>query len=167
VLSAFALGLAGLGRRVMRQMVLPGRRGSGNLLSSLFLLFTGLAEDSIALRRALIRIPLVSDVKLPACDRLDRAWTYSKRWLRLAVIAAAWILFILSSLEWSGPEASAASDRAAAVSVAKKADVAVVEVIQRTQLSQPAITGEAPFVDVAPRQGAPLRRWLRHCTLRI
>jgi hypothetical protein len=168
VLGAFALNLTRLGRRVTCQLVLPGRQRPGNLLSSLFLLFTGLAEDVIAFRRALIRIPLVLDLKLPARDRLDRAWTYSKRWLRLGVIAAAWILFILSSLECSGPEASVAPDRNTAVTVAKKADAVVrVATIGQTQLSLPAITGDETFFPVTPRQGAPIRRWLRLCTLRI
>jgi len=53
----------------MQQLIFPGRQRPGNLLSSLFLLFTGLAEDSIAFRRALIRIPLVPDIKLPARER--------------------------------------------------------------------------------------------------
>ncbi|MBS1603634.1 MAG: hypothetical protein JST42_13270 [Bacteroidetes bacterium] len=168
VLGAFAVDLARLGRRVARQLILPGRRGSGNLLSSLFLLFTGLAEDAIVFRRALIRMPLASDIRLPVRDRLDRAWAYSKRWLRLGVIAAAWVLFILSSLEWSGPEAPAVSDQPATAAMAKNADTVVIAAaVDARALSLPVDTAEEPVLPVTPRQGAPLRRWLRLCTLRI
>lgn len=168
MLGAFALNLTRLGRRVAQQVVLPGRQRPGNLLSSLFLLFTGLAEDAIAFRRALIRVPLALDIKLPARDRLDAAWGHSKRYLRLGVIAAAWILFILSSLEWSRPATAIAPNQTATTTAAKKADtIIVVAASDAPQVLRATITGDEPLFFLSPQQGAPIRRWLRLCTIRI
>jgi len=172
VLGAFALNLTRLGRRVTQQLVLPGRRRPGNLLSSLFLLFIGLAEDAIALRRALIRIPLALDVRLPARERLDAAWIYSKRYLRLGVVAAAWILFILSSLEWSRAGAAPAPDQpattaATATAVTKADAIVVIAASDAPQLSPAIIAGDEPVFRAIPQQYAPMRRWLRFCSIRI
>src|SRR5579859_4819664 len=107
IVNALVLELGRLGLCVVRQLIPPGRRRPGNLLSSLFLLFTGVAEQAICFRQAVVRIPCnFSDrfTQFMQRGRVTAAWAYSKRALRFGTLFAAWALFILSSLEWKGGE---------------------------------------------------------------
>lgn len=97
-LVTLARSLLMLGRRVIRQLVLPSRGRKGNLLSSLFVLFTGLSEQFIGFAQTIARIP--GSFRIPAI--LDPAWAFSRRHLRRGMVVAVWALFILSSLEWTG-----------------------------------------------------------------
>ena len=166
MLGAFALSLTRLGRRVTQQLVLPGRQRPGNLLSSLFLLFTGMAEQTIAFRRAVIRIPWAFALKLPARDKLDAAWTFSKKWLRLGIVAAAWILFILSSFESSGQVESSASAPAATATTVVTPVSEVVIIDEAVPVKPVFLSDESAFPRIQ-HQGTAIRRWLLLCTLRI
>jgi hypothetical protein len=89
--------------RVARQVVLPTRTRKGNLLSSLFVLFTGLVEQVISSAKTIAGMH--REFHIPA--RLDTAWAFSRKWLRRGMLAAAWGLFILSSLEWTSARSTA------------------------------------------------------------
>jgi len=164
VLGAFALSLTRLGRRVTQQLVLPGRQRPGNLLSSLFLLFTGLAEQTIVFRRAVIRIPWAFALKLPARDRLDAVWAFSKKWLRLGLVAAAWILF---SFEASGQVESSADALAASTATTVARPVSEVVIMDdAVPAGRVFLSDEYSFPRIQ-HQGISIRRWLLLRTLRI
>jgi hypothetical protein len=91
-----------LGYRIIRQVTLPTKSRKGNLLSSLFLLFTGLTEQIISSAEAIARMPRTFHT--PA--KLDMAWTFSRKYLGRGLLIAAWALFILSSLEWTNARAA-------------------------------------------------------------
>jgi len=115
-----------------------------------------------------IRIPWTVDIKLPARDRLSASWSFSKRWLRVAVIAAAWILFILSSLEWCGPGPGADADPPATAAETKIArSVAGFATVAEPEPSPANLTTEEPASRATPRRGTPKRRWLLLGTIRI
>jgi len=95
--------LVTLGYRITRQVSLPTKSRKGNLLSSLFLLFTGLTEQVISSAEAIARMPQLFHT--PA--KLDTVWTFSRKYLRRGLLIAAWALFILSSLEWTNARATA------------------------------------------------------------
>jgi len=97
--------LVTLGYRVIRQVTLPTKSRKGNLLSSLFLLFTGLTEQIISSAEAIARMPRTFHT--PA--KLDIAWTFSRKYLRRGLLIAAWALFILSSLEWTNAQGTSAA----------------------------------------------------------
>jgi hypothetical protein len=82
---------------------LPTLTRKGNLLSSLFLLFTGLTEQVISFAEAVVRVPRT--FQIPA--RFNNAWAFSRKYLRQAMLIATWALFILSSLEWTSSLPSA------------------------------------------------------------
>ena len=158
----------GIGRKV----ILPKRGRNGNLLYSIFIFFTALAERVIVFLEAVIG-DWVSSAK---------AWSFGKRYLRLGVLLVTWALCMLASLEWSGPasmkstEAVTAAEGATAAAEAANVEIAVA----RPDASTNAIE-LVPYVnagavsrgtsDVLPLTGIkwlPARRqWLLLCTLRI
>lgn len=153
------VALLTLGWRVVKQAVLPSLKRKGNLLYSVFLLFTGLTE---------LVINFAEDCSFRVPARLDDAWTVSRKYLRRGMLIATWALFILSSLEWSPRAASArpAPER---------------QVIAAEQTAQ-RVFADAPFVvskelPVAAARDADLQvalspavsrpRWLLLRTIRI
>lgn len=86
--------------RVVRTLALPTLTRKGNLLSSLYVLFTSVIEQVISFGEAVARVP--RNFELPA--RLVHACGFSRKYLRQGMLIAAWALFILSSLEWSGSQ---------------------------------------------------------------
>ena len=98
--ATFITGLLTLVWRVVRSLVLPTLTRKGNLLSSLYVLFTSIIEQVISFGEAVARVPRTFE--LPA--RLDKAWLFSRKYLRQGMLVAAWALFILSSFEWSGSQ---------------------------------------------------------------
>lgn len=97
IVTAFALDLFILAYGTLRQLILPTRYRKGNLLSSLFHLFTDLSERLIALKQELTRF----------------SWNYGKKYLRLGMLVLTWALFILSSFEWIGSGQKSAAAREA------------------------------------------------------
>jgi|SRR5579872_1229347 len=86
IISAFVVDLFILVYGTLRRLTLPTRNKKGNLLSSLFHLFTELAERLICLKQELIRAP----------------WTCGKKHIRFAMLVLTWALFLLASFEWTG-----------------------------------------------------------------
>ena len=189
IFCTLALNLLGLCYRVVRQLVLPGRRRSGNLLSSLFLLFAGLTEQLINCRQALLRLPWTYTGRIPARSTLIAAWLYSKRYIRLGMLIATWALFILASLEWSGPEqppvAPANAQSATIAGRESRSEPAVVSTravptrAVPTRAVSPRLTKEypspvateetacRPAYTIALSQPVAAKRWLLLRTLRI
>lgn len=95
--------LVTLGYRVVRQVILPTLTRKGNLLSSLFVLFTDLTELVIGFAETVARVPRTFEI--PA--KLDCVWAFSRKYLRQGMLIAAWALFILSSVEWTCARPSA------------------------------------------------------------
>lgn len=89
--------------RVVRQVVLPSRRKKGNLISSLLLLFVDVTEHITGCRQLLLTHPVLPKRKIPAQQRLEDFWSYSKKRLRQITFIVSWLLFILSLLEWTHP----------------------------------------------------------------
>jgi hypothetical protein len=89
---------------VGQQVILPGHKRKGNLLSSIFLLFTGLSEWIIGFCEAIARIPIGLDNNFTGREGLLKAWAYSRTHLRRGMLILTWALFILSSLEWAPPQ---------------------------------------------------------------
>jgi len=164
--------------RVGRQVVAPGIGRKGNLLSSLFLLFIGLTERVIGLARELVlRAPQGLCWNFPGKEWVGRAWVFSRRHLRWGMLVAAWVLFILSSWEWSvvgcpagtetvvaGMTPRLAESGAGTTFTAERSEIGVIGGLHEvaghgvkptpaeSALDEPAIGG---------------RRWLRLCVLRI
>lgn len=156
-----------LGMRVIRQLTLPTLTRKGNLLSSLFVLFTGLIEQVISFGEAVARVP--GTFELPA--RLEKAWMFGRKYLRQGMLIAAWALFILSSLEWSGGQRVVPEQAAA-----QQTTTVELAVSAQTNQSQKAVAnyeqGMAPVARPArnlslspPPCSTP--RWLLLCNLRI
>jgi len=156
-----------LGMRVIRQLILPTLTRKGNLLSSLFVLFTGLIEQVISFGEAVDRVP--GTFELPA--RLDKAWMFGRKYLRQGMLIAAWALFILSSLEWGGGQRVVPEQAAA-----QQTTTVELAVSAQTNQSQKAVAdyeqGMAPVARPArnlwlspPPCSTP--RWLLLCNLRI
>jgi len=85
-----------MGWGVGKRIVLPGRNGKGNLLFSLFLLFTELAERLIAFFEGLVDEVRIGNERVEGCLRIG------KKYLRLGVLIVTWALCMLAALEWSG-----------------------------------------------------------------
>lgn len=89
-----------LGYRVVRQVILPTLTRKGNLLSSLFVLFTGLIEQVINFAEIIARMPRTFEIP----PKAEAAWTFGRKYLRQGMLIAVWALFILSSLEWTSTQ---------------------------------------------------------------
>lgn len=157
--------LVTLGYRIIRQVTLPTKSRKGNLLSSLFLLFTGLTEQIISSAEAIARMPRT--FRTPA--KLDIAWTFSQKYLRRGLLIAAWALFILSSLEWTNArtalEGSPATEQQENISgqvIKRQVNVSIVEGTMQTTF---------PHCSTILAQTSPppssISRWLLLRTLRI
>jgi len=127
LLVTLVTGLVKLGYRTIRQVILPTKSRKGNLLSSLFLLFTGLIEQIISSAESVIRMHRTFHT--PA--RLGTAWAFSQKYLRRGLLIAAWALFILSSLEWTNARAisleSPATEQQENISTKKQVIVSVAD----------------------------------------
>lgn len=153
-----------LGYRIIRQVTLPTKSRKGNLLSSLFLLFTGLTEQIISSAEAIARMPRTFHT--PA--KLDIAWTFSRKYLRRGLLIAAWALFILSSLEWTNARATSAASPATEQQenisgqiTKRQVNVSIVEETMQTTF---------PHCSAILAQASPppsISRWLLLRTLRI
>lgn len=82
----FAVQVLLLCYAVARQIVLPGKGSKGNLLSSLFMLFAGIAEKVLELEKSIFK----------------RSWLLQHRVVKLALVVTAGFFFLLSSFEWQG-----------------------------------------------------------------
>lgn len=156
--------------RVGRQVVAPGFGRKGNLLTSLFLLFTGLVERVIGLARELVlRAPQGVCGSFYGREWVGRAWVFSRRHLRWGMLVAAWILFILSSWEWAVARSPAAETIVAErqierVGRAERVEIEAVADLQGAsghweRSGLPGATLDGPAIDG--------RRWLRLRVLRI
>lgn len=88
--SNLAIDILLLLYKILRQIVLPGRRRKGNLLSSLFLFFIELAKRVIHFKHSITVSP----------------WSYGRKYIQQGMLIATWLLFILSSFEWSAAPAT-------------------------------------------------------------
>jgi hypothetical protein len=162
-------GLFGLGRRVINQVVLPNRKRKGNLLSSLFHLFTGLTEQVISFGNAVVCIPRAAGKPFMGQAALGKAWTFSRRYLRQGMLIAAWALFILSSLEWVGPNnfsrepAASEQQDGLAAQPAQRQDIAIREE-SRTPVAAITYRYTLPLSSHPP--ASSIHRWLLLCTIR-
>jgi hypothetical protein len=85
------LDISVFGYGVLKQLILPNRTRKGNIVSTVFLLFIGLTERVISFKRKVTGAP----------------WQYGKRYIRIGMLIATWLLFVLSLFEWSGTSFSA------------------------------------------------------------
>ncbi len=69
-----------------RQLILPGKRKKGNLLSSLFIFFTGIIERLDKFEYGIFRMANV----------------LKRKYIKQSLLIIATLLFLLSSLEWTG-----------------------------------------------------------------
>ena len=153
--------------RVVRSLALPTLTRKGNLLSSLYVLFTSVIEQVICFGEAVARVPRTFE--LPA--RLDKAWVFSRIYLRQGMLIAAWALFILSSFEWSGaqrvvPE-QAAAQQTTAVDLTVSPEIGQCQkfIADDTRgMEFPARCAVYPSISPPP---SPTPRWLLLRTLRI
>lgn len=148
-----------LGWRVVKQAVLPSRTRKGNLLYSVFLLFTGLTEVVITFAEGY-------SFRLPA--RLDDSWTVSRKYLRRGMLIATWALFILSSLEWSpraAPERPTPERQVVAVERTAPRKITEAPFIVSNDVPVAAALNAAVPTPVSPAASRP--RWLLLRTLRI
>jgi hypothetical protein len=70
----------------IRQVILPGKRKKGNLLSSLFMFFVGLIERLDSFEYGVFRM----------------ANLLKQKYIRRSLLIIAGLLFLLSSFEWTG-----------------------------------------------------------------
>jgi len=153
--------------RVGRQLVAPGFGRKGNLLSSLFLLFTGLTEQVIGLARELVlRAPQGVCGDFSGKEWVGKSWGFSRKYLRYAMLVAAWVLFILSSWEWAVPGGPAAPEATRIETVCRvdrvenRAIGGLEEVAgDEVRLASPVLAWDGPAIGG--------RRWLRLRVLRI
>ena len=171
---ALVLNVTNLCWRVARQIAFPGRKKSGNLLTSVFVLFDGLIGQLMGCRRAMLGIPLAFTLKIPAREKVDRLWIFSKVWIRRGMLLAGWALFILSSLEWGGrggcERADAAEARAAVGRVNAPTDRAVSPAVVAVAAPDDAVLWlSMPARVVAQPSVLPAicKRWLLLRNLRI
>ena len=159
ILWTLVLNLVQLIWQVGRQIVLPGRKKTGNLLTSLFQLFAGLVEQLIGCRREVKCVPVDLTIKIPE-------WRLCKGWVRRGVLIAAWALFILASFEYGGGQTRESS-------VDHPAETAFIAAAARETMlpesDRPAFYPAVPEevferpLSVKP----PIERWLLLRTLRI
>lgn len=151
IVTKLIIDLLVMGYVIGRKVVLPNRRRKGNLLYSIFLLFTTLTERSIAFKQALTKTPL----------------RFGKKYIRLAVLFVTWGLCVLASLEWSGTPATT-SDHApmVATSVASTQMAAVQAPVIQADTVVLFGRDESAFGCKTDRRIAFLH-WLRFCALRI
>jgi len=100
--SNLAVGLGTLSLCVIRQVILPTRRRKGNLLSSLFVFFTSVVEQLIGFGEAAGRMLPTTRQPFAGREILFKTWVFSQKQLRLVVLIATWILFVLSFFEGAG-----------------------------------------------------------------
>ena len=156
----------GVGKRV----VLPGRNGKGNLLWSLFLLFTSLVERLIAFFESLVDGVRIGNERVEGCLRVG------KKYLRLGVLMVTWGLCMLAALEWSGAAAGNAVAPGSAAVADSPVAMSVVEVRSAEVNNNIEIYTETGNVNRVSFLSSPLlesgrqrveRRWLLLRTLRI
>lgn len=167
LLRGFLPEVGNLCLRVGRRVVVPGFGRKGNLLSSLFLLFTGLTEQVIGLARELVlRAPQGVCGNFPGKEWVGRSWGFSRKYLRYAMLVAAWVLFILSSWEWAVPGSPAAPEAARIETVCGVERVTTGDVGSSDVVAKCAVGSEPPVSTLdGPAIGG--RRWLRLRVLRI
>lgn len=177
ILQTLVLNLALLVCRVIRQVILPNQKRKGNLLSSLFILFTGLVEHLIGFGEAISRLPRTVN-KLPRTvnkpfalqKTLIPLWTISRKYLRQGMFAAAWILFILSSFEWISPQQPATPATATQQTTAEQSTMATIAKVAPQAVTAEALPQTTPQDSKTPEYYSThpaTCRWLRLCTLRI
>jgi len=152
-----------LGYRVVRQVILPTLTRKGNLLSSLFVLFTGLIEQVINFAEIIARIPRTFEMP----PKYEAAWSFSRNYLRKGMLIAAWTLFILSSFEWVSAQPAGADqitvEQTASSTVQVSRCQQVIPANDRIARSTPLLKVDLP---ISPPIISALRRLLL-CTLRI
>lgn len=72
--------------RILKQIVLPGKKRKGNILSSLFVFFVGTIERLFPFEHGFFKMAAIFKLK----------------YLRQGVIIIGALLFLLSSFEWAG-----------------------------------------------------------------
>jgi hypothetical protein len=160
--------------RVFPQVILPTLRRKGNLLSSLFLLFTGLIERVIGFAEEVVRVP--REFQLPARlvpnpvvrVRVEKVLVWGRGYLRQGMLIAAWALFILSSFEWT----SATSPGSESVNVEQTAGrpAAIVQykrVIAASEKPVVFFLNHQPVLCPGPPPPQATQRWLLLRTLRV
>ena len=176
ILYDFVIALCQLCYRVVRQVALPSCKRRGNVLSSLFLFFTGLVENLISFGESLGRVPSTFREKFIRQATLNKAWTFSQRYLRQGMLIATWALFILSSIEWTEPRqpsTDTATIRQEAAAPAKSIcrQTATSAITITHGLSVIAVSGKS-FTTFSPHLPGPVTslnidRWLLLCIIRI
>lgn len=73
--------------QTVTDIVLPGRRRKGNILTNVFLFFASLVESLVAFEKSLFRSPFL----------------FNRKYIRQGIFIFSWLLFVLSYLEWPGP----------------------------------------------------------------
>jgi hypothetical protein len=96
------LGLGTLFLHVARRASLPTRRRKGNLLSSLFIFFTGVIEQLIGFGESVIHSLPSLGTSFTQDETLKKSCAFTQRTLRRVALVATWVLFVLSFSEGSG-----------------------------------------------------------------
>lgn len=97
---ALLVGITQLCCKVVRKCVIPKRNRTGNILSSFFLLFSGLLELLIVFRQATLAQFNNSNNDISFHKNIVKIWQLGKRGLKYGVFFLAWLLFVLSFGEW-------------------------------------------------------------------
>lgn len=85
-ISRLIIDILLFGYKTTRQIILPGRRKKGNLLSSLFIFFVGIIERIGNFEHGVFRM----------------AHLLKQKYIKHSLLIVAGLLFLLSSIEWSG-----------------------------------------------------------------
>jgi hypothetical protein len=140
-----------------KQLVLPGKNKKGNLFSSFFTLFSGLAEKLLALEK----------------DIFGRSWLLRLRYVKTGLVLIAYLFFVLTAFEWQGARYSpltqtpvcteesftACSETNVSTSVSHPLQV-------KSKTCKPALHNSTPLVGCL-FSGPLTRRYIRYCTMRI
>ncbi len=160
LLLYLAADILRLACRTVKQVILPGRRSKGNLLSSVLCFFIALLEKLVLFEKNLFR----------------RSFICRYKYVRQALLLVTAFLFLLSSLEWTISPAAARVNPPVPVTVAPQSAApgkrlyAAARHIPAGTASRPA--GRVAFSSHTPPAAvvaAPvvLNRYLLYCTLRI
>jgi hypothetical protein len=170
ILYKLIIDLVLLGCEVMKQVILPNRKRKGNLLSSLFLLFAGLTDCLITFRQNMTT--LWTSAKLTAAPWVTTSWIYGKKYIRQGMIIATWVLFILSSFEWSGPVQSLPAQNQQKTTESVQLSARKTTPVYAASSCFDCRIKPSAFCEVICQSPLPspqhiAKTWLRLCTLRI
>jgi len=85
-ISFFTIDILVFAFNVWKQVILPGKRKKGNVLSSLFIFFTGIVERIDSFEYGIFRMANV----------------LKQKYIKQSLLLIAALLFLLSSFEWTG-----------------------------------------------------------------